>query len=964
MAPTACKSFSAGNMFSGSLIKMLFAFWVCVFLFAEESNATHFRYGNVTWTRGSGNTVTFYITQAWRRSFAWNTTPLVGGVPVFTGNFFFGDSAQAPMNVNVTAVNSTENWFYGVATVTHTYSGPGPWTAYFGSCCRISSLQNNFDGNFKVETLVDLTERNNSPISTLQPIVNLPTGLSAASFTIPASDPDGDTISFSLSTPGQMGDVTLTQPPGIAIDPSSGVVTFNTIGRTVGEMWNASVRVDDGNGGVVTLDFLVNIVAQSNPPYFNYTVTPFNGQIFHIQPGATLTFPVQALDADSGDIVTLQGFGLPIGSSMSPTLPLNGNPVQSVFTWTPTLAQIRTRIVSFMAQDLSGNQASTSVTIVVSLNPVFDSPPTPPDGSGFCIPSGSLYQTAIQAHAPDSLMTVQITSAVIPAGASLTPVLPTPSGNVSSTLLEWTPSASDWGPNNFSFTATDAGGNSTSTGFSLIVNTPTVIVSSPPSLTIRVNQLFTYLIQASDPDVPFGDEIAILGIALPSWLTLTDNGNGTALLSGTPAFANAGNNSVHIDAEDIYHHCFGHGTQSFNIYVEACKLTARITPAPAVVSGYCFGQPVDLTVTPADSYSWSSGDTTKTIHVIANGIVTYSVTITTGYCSATTSFTVSASPNVAPVAVCKNISVSLDSSGHAAITAADVDGGSFDNCGGVIRAVSQSSFNCSAIGPTPVTLTVTDNGGLSSSCQALITVTGQSAVCSASSDVGTIYLGYGPQTATLSVRAPAATSYMWSPAIGLSCTACSSPMFTPTSEGMYTFQVLVTSASGCKSVCSITVCVLDIRVPGSEGDKIYVCHAHPVIPGSSQTLALSINAVASHVPGHIGDHYGRCDQQCVSTSKAEEEQIGELLPDENGEGFEMILYPNPFNTHFQLRIESNKSELFDITMFDVTGKLVLEATGNSPTQQVELGEGLSQGIYFVRVKQGDSSRMLRIVKGQ
>lgn len=941
---------------------MLFAFLVCLFLFSKESSATHFRYGNVTWTYEGGNTVTFHITQAWRRSFAWNTTPVVGGLPVFTGNFFFGDSTQAPMNVNVTAVNITENWFYGIANITHTYSGEGPWTAYFGSCCRISTLQNNFDGNFRVETQVDFRNGNNSPISTLQPIVNLSTGLSAATFTIHASDPDKDALTFSLSLPAEMGDATLTQPPGLTIDASTGVVTWNTIGRAVDEMWNASVRISDGNGGVVSLDFLIKIVAQSNPPYFNYAVTPYDGQVFTIEPGVNLSFPVEALDDDIGDTVTLQGFGLPIGAVMTPALPLNGNPVQSVFSWTPTIDQVRPRIVSFMAQDLTGNQTTTSVLINVTQKPLFDSPPTPADGSGFCIPSGVLYIDTIQAHSPDSLKTLQITSAITPMGVVLTPSTPTPSGNISATILNWLPAPSNWGPNLFSFSATDDAGDSTTTTFSLVVNTPTVFTSLPPVLTISENQLFVYNITASDPDVPFGDELEILGIVIPSWLTLTDNGDGTAVLSGTPGVANVGSHSIHIDAEDIYHHCFGHGSQLFTINViQVCSLTTRISAKPGVVIGYCEGQSVQLSAFGGDSFVWSTGETTQRIRVIAGAPITYSVTATSGNCSATASFTVISARNIAPRAICKNTTVALDASGNASITAADVDGGSFDNCSSITRSVSPSSFNCSNIGANTVTLTVTDEGGLAASCQATVTVTAQAAICTASSSTPLIYLGYGVQSALLSVNANAPLSYLWSPAAGLSCTNCASPIFTPTAEGMFTFRVAVTNTSGCASVCSVSVCVLDIRVPGTDGTKIYVCHAHPSIPANSNTLAVSINAVSSHVPLHSGDFLGRCDQHCASSFKTDEEQTAEMLTSESDE-LQVVSYPNPFSAQFKLRVESQSSAPVDIRMFDVTGKLVLESKGHLANEDLILGKELSKGIYFTQVQQDEAKRMFRMVK--
>lgn len=77
--------------------------------------------------------------------------------------------------------------------------------------------------------------------------------------------------------------------------------------------------------------------------------------------------------------------------------------------------------------------------------------------------------------------------------------------------------------------------------------------------------------------------------------------------------------------------------------------------------------------------------------------------------------------NQPPVAVCQNVTVPADSSclGHA--TANDVDGGSFDPDGDPIT-LSLSPAGPFALGDTPVQLTVTDDGALSDSCQATVTV--------------------------------------------------------------------------------------------------------------------------------------------------------------------------------------------------------------------------------------------------
>ena len=81
---------------------------------------------------------------------------------------------------------------------------------------------------------------------------------------------------------------------------------------------------------------------------------------------------------------------------------------------------------------------------------------------------------------------------------------------------------------------------------------------------------------------------------------------------------------------------------------------------------------------------------------------------------------------VAPVARCQNISVQLDAvTGQVTVQAIDVDAGSTDNCGTLsylINGQNSLSYDCSSLGQDTVTLSVTDGQGLSSSCQAIITV--------------------------------------------------------------------------------------------------------------------------------------------------------------------------------------------------------------------------------------------------
>ena len=75
-----------------------------------------------------------------------------------------------------------------------------------------------------------------------------------------------------------------------------------------------------------------------------------------------------------------------------------------------------------------------------------------------------------------------------------------------------------------------------------------------------------------------------------------------------------------------------------------------------------------------------------------------------------------------PTAVCQDITVNLDASGNITITGADIDGGSSDNGVIVSLVATPNSFTCAEVGANNVTLTVTDDGGLTDQCIAVVTV--------------------------------------------------------------------------------------------------------------------------------------------------------------------------------------------------------------------------------------------------
>ncbi|NRA52413.1 MAG: hypothetical protein HRU12_25070, partial [Phaeodactylibacter sp.] len=84
--------------------------------------------------------------------------------------------------------------------------------------------------------------------------------------------------------------------------------------------------------------------------------------------------------------------------------------------------------------------------------------------------------------------------------------------------------------------------------------------------------------------------------------------------------------------------------------------------------------------------------------------------------------TVTVEDNVAPNALCQDITVQLDADGLVSLTAAQVDSNSFDACGIDSISIDDTTFDCDDVGPNAVTLTVTDINGNAGTCSALVTI--------------------------------------------------------------------------------------------------------------------------------------------------------------------------------------------------------------------------------------------------
>jgi uncharacterized protein YjiK len=80
-------------------------------------------------------------------------------------------------------------------------------------------------------------------------------------------------------------------------------------------------------------------------------------------------------------------------------------------------------------------------------------------------------------------------------------------------------------------------------------------------------------------------------------------------------------------------------------------------------------------------------------------------------------------------------------------------------------------------------------------------------------------------------------------------------------------------------------------------------------------------------------------------------------------GLQLIAYPNPTESNFQLNLITGNKENVEIKIYDMTGRLLEYHNLNSTeVNNQKLGAGFPIGIYNVHVKQGITSKSLRIIK--
>src|SRR5207249_5770970 len=256
-------------------------------------------------------------------------------------------------------------------------------------------------------------------------------------------------------------------------------------------------------------------------------------------------------------------------------------------------------------------------------------------------------------------------------------------------------------------------------------------------------------------------------------------------------------------------------TNSASLTVNALTGAAGLSDATV-----CRGTNANFSVTASGTapfdYAWTVNGNTAgtngpslTVPTASLALGTHTIAVVvTGQCGSATNsatLTVDDSP---PVAVCQDITVQLDATGHVNITPAQIDNGSNDACGIASLSLSKTNFDCTNIGTNLVTLTVTDNSGNTQTCTATVTVQDQPAPVAVCQNI-TVQLD---ATGTVTIT-PAQVNNGSSDACGIASLSLDKTNFDCGNIGTNLVTLTMTDNHGNTQTCTATVTVVDAVAP-------------------------------------------------------------------------------------------------------------------------------------------------------
>ncbi|WP_207681127.1 putative Ig domain-containing protein [Desulfonema magnum] len=291
------------------------------------------------------------------------------------------------------------------------------------------------------------------------------------------------------------------------------------------------LQVKDTEGGINTQSFMITVANINDPPVFDSL------PVTDIEEDTVYTYSIATTDIDLGDTRTVTAPTLPEWLELTD----NGDGTATL-TGTPGNDHVGEHPLELQVKDADGSEDTQPFTITVkNINdaPVFESTPV------IEVAEDTVYTYSIVSTDIDLGDTRTIIASALPDWLTLTY-----NGDGTATL-EGTPANEDAGVHDVVLQVTDAGAATDTQIFSITVTNvnDTPLFSNMPVTNATEDEVYTYNIATSDPDAE--DIRTITAPILPEWLIFTDNGDGNALLTGTPENKNVGAHEVSLQVKDM-----------------------------------------------------------------------------------------------------------------------------------------------------------------------------------------------------------------------------------------------------------------------------------------------------------------------------------------------------------------------------------------------------------------------------
>lgn len=298
-----------------------------------------------------------------------------------------------------------------------------------------------------------------------------------------------------------------------------------------------------------------------------------------------------------------------------------------------------------------------------------------------------------------------------------------------------------------------------------------------------------------------------------------------------------------------------------------------------------------------------------------------------GGMSTTCTAIVTVEDSIAPTVVCQDITVQLDASGIATITAADVDNGSSDFCGIATTAIDVTSFDCNNMGQNTVQLTVTDINGNAAVCTATVTVEDSAIPTVVCQDITVALDATGAATITATDVDNGSSDNCSIDTMTLDIST-----FTCDDIGANTVILTVTDVNGNPATCTATVTVednIDLTVNG---------------PGDLTETTTSTDTACETVITY---------DPITGTDNCGEDQITVVQTAGLGSG---AIFPVGTTTEIYELTDANgviTTYSFDVEVTDGTNPEVANCPGNT-TEIVNSGEAFVIPDYTIQVTATDN----------